>query len=98
MGCARYDKMENTVRAYKRNKLKEDPAYKFKKLPGASGGPRPDVESKECLEGINVRAPAPVQGVGGGPLASPRVTVAVVAVCVCTCPHVPARVVRVAGR
>ena len=56
--CARYDKMENTVRAYKRNKLKEDPAYKFKKLPGASGGPRPDVESKECLEGINVRAVA----------------------------------------
>ena len=50
-----YDKMENTVRAYKRNKLAEDPNFKFKKLPGASmGGKRPDVESEACIAAINV--------------------------------------------
>lgn len=45
-------------------------SYKFKKLPGASGGKKVDVESEACIAGKNVRItpvphtmPTRVQGV-----------------------------------
>lgn len=50
-----YDKRENTLRSYKKKMLEKDPTFRFfPKKDDEGKTDKPDCESKECVEGIEV--------------------------------------------